>query len=358
MKLGEKTLSIPIIQGGMGVGVSLSSLAGHVALQGGMGVISSVNIGYLEPDFTKNPVEANLRALRKHIRKAKEISQGKGMVAVNIMTAVTHYAETVQVAIEEGIDAIISGAGLPLKLPEYVKGSKTLFAPIISSAKAAKLLCAKFEKEYKVIPDFFVIEGAKAGGHLGFKKEELLDKTYQTNEEILPEVLEAIKPFEERFNKNIPVFVAGGVYDGNDMSRVMDLGASGVQIATRFIATDECDADIKMKEAIVNADAENIRIIKSPVGMPARAVDSPLLRRLDKGETFGAEICNNCLNACPKGIKTPYCISRALIEAVKGNWEDGLFFCGENAEKVNEIVSVKELMDEIVSQWRASKCAE
>lgn len=352
MKIKNKELPVPVIQGGMGVGVSLSTLAGNVAKCGGMGVISSVNAGYQAAAFEKNPREANLRALEYHIKRAKEISGGNGLVAVNIMTAVSDYERTCRLAVLCGADAIISGAGLPLKLPEYTRGTNTLFAPIVSSGKAAGLLCRSYSKNYDAAPDFIIIEGCKAGGHLGFSKEELLENRSAKNEEILADVLEQIKPYEEKYQTTIPVFVAGGVFDGRDMAHFISLGASGVQIATRFIATEECDAHERFKRAIAEAGKEDIVIIDSPVGMPARAINSPLLKRLSSGEKFPAKVCNGCLTACKRGDKTPYCISRALIEAVSGNWEDGLFFCGENAWRVNEITTVKELMETIEKEWR------
>ena len=352
MNINGKELPHGIIQGGMGVGVSLSNLAGNVAREGCMGVISSVNIGYNEPDFMEKPFEANIRALKEHIKKAKEISEGKGLIGVNIMVAVSHYEETVKAAIEAGADAIISGAGLPLNLAELVKGSKTLFAPIVSSKRAAMLLCKNFVRRAGNLPDFMVIEGYKAGGHLGFSADDLENKTCQPNLQILKEVKEAIKPFEEEFKKKIYVFLGGGVFDGKDIAEAKKAGADGVQIGTRFIATKECDADDVFKQVIVDSKEEDIRIIKSPVGMPARAIYTPLLQNLDKGKAFLAKRCNNCLTACPKGDKVPYCISRALIEAVRGNREEGLFFCGENASRVEGIVTVKELIDELMTDYK------
>ena len=339
VKLKDKVLSVPLIQGGMGVGISLGNLAGHVARCGAMGVISSVNCGYREEDFDRNPVEANLRSLEQEIRKAKEISQGKGLIGVNIMTAVSHYKETCLCAVRAGADVIISGAGLPMALAEYVKDSETLFAPIVSSARAARLLIRHYAKRFSARPDFFVIEGNKAGGHLGFAKDDLLANTAQTNDEILSETLPVVE--------DIPVFVAGGVFDKEDISHYIDKGAAGVQIGTRFIATEECDASLGFKQAIVNAKEEDAIIIQSPVGMPARALNSPLLQKLSAGGEFQAIHCNNCLDACPKGRKTIYCISRALVEAVKGNWEEGLFFTGANVGRINEIVSVESLIGEL-----------
>lgn len=351
MIIKNKKFDIPIIQGGMGVGVSLSSLAGHVAKEGAIGIISSVNAGYNKAGFEKNPREVNLIALKEEIAKAKAIAEGNGLVGVNIMTAVSGYEETCRAAVEAGADIIISGAGLPLTLPEYVKGSDTLYAPIVSSARAAKLLIGKYQKNYDSIPDMIILEGHAAGGHLGFSNDELENGTAKTNEEILQEILELD---QVKANK-IPVFVAGGVFDGKDMARLLKLGASGIQIATRFIATNECDASDVLKKAIVDARQEDIRIIKSPVGMPARALYTPLLKRLEAGESFRAIKCNGCLTACPKNDQIPYCISRALIAAVNGDYENGLFFTGSNACRVDKIMSVHELIEEIMKEYEVAK---
>ncbi|MDE6627573.1 MAG: nitronate monooxygenase family protein [Lachnospiraceae bacterium] len=345
-------LSLPIIQGGMGVGVSLGNLAGSVAACGGMGVISTVNAGYRETDFDEHPLEANLRALKQEIFKARSLSQGNGMLAINAMVAVNHYEETVTAAIKAGIQAVISGAGLPMTLPKLTKGTGVAAAPIVSSGKAASVICRTWDRKYQVIPDFMIIEGPRAGGHLGFSRDELLSDTAMDTEEILRAVLTAIAPFEIKYNKKIPVFVAGGVFNGADMAKMTVLGASGVQIATRFIATKECDASEGYKQRIVAARLEDAIIVKSPVGMPGRALNSPLLKRLDTGEKLPAMRCNLCLKACPHGEATPYCISRALIEAVKGNWEDGLFFCGSNVGRINQITTVKDLMTEITTEWK------
>ncbi len=351
MNINGKELAHGIIQGGMGVGVSLSELAGHVAKEGCMGVISSVNIGFKDPDFLKDPLKANLKALKEHIARAKEIAGGNGLIGVNIMVAVSHYEETVKAAISAGADAIISGAGLPLNLAELVKGSNTLYAPIVSSKKAAMLLCKTFSRKTNSLPDFMVIEGHQAGGHLGFSAEDLAAGTCQNNLDILKEVKDAIKPFEEQFKKQIKIFLGGGIFTGKDMAEAVNCGADGVQIGTRFIATDECDAHPNFKQVIVDSKEEDIRIIKSPVGMPARAIYTPLLQKLEEGKTFFATRCNSCLKACPKGDKIPYCISRALIAAVEGNTEEGLFFCGENASRINEIVSVKKLISDLLAEY-------
>ena len=345
-------MDIKIIQGGMGIGVSLGGLAGAVAKAGEMGVISSVNAGYREADFFKNPQVANARAFRDEIHKAKKTARGKGMVAVNIMVATSAYEEMYEIAVQEGVDAIISGAGLPLNLPKYTKGTKTLAAPIVSSAKAAKLLCKVWDKNYGVIPDFFVIEGVQAGGHLGFKREEIENNTAKSLEVILQEVKEVIKSYEQKYNRNIPIYVGGGVFNGYDLAYYIKLGASGVQIATRFIATNECDASLAYKEIMVDAKEEDAILVKSPVGMPGRALKNPLTEKLEDGIKVAPMSCNHCVKTCAKGNNTPYCISQALIDAVNGRWESGLFFCGSNVGRVQEIVSVEELIHQVMSEYR------
>lgn len=352
IKIGDKTLDIPIIQGGMGVGISLGNLAGNVALNGGMGVISTAHPGYRAPDFNTNTLEANLRELKNEIQKAKDIAKGKGMVAINAMVAIKDYAAMVEQAIKAGVDAIISGAGLPMNLPKYVENTKVKIAPIVSSSKAAKLILKTWDRKFNKIPDFIVIEGSEAGGHLGFHKEEVLNHSTQSLSEILHEVLETIKPFVEKYQQEIPVFVAGGIFDGKDIRKYVDQGASGVQMATRFIATHECDADIKYKEMFVNAKAEDIEIVKSPVGMPGRAIRTPLTATLALDKTIPVTKCYNCLIPCdPK--TTPYCISKALIEAAKGNIEDGLVFSGSNGYRIDKIVSVKELITELMEEYQS-----
>lgn len=344
--IGDMKLEVPIIQGGMGVGISLGNLAGHVAKNGGMGVISTAHPGYRAEDFEKNPTEVNKRELAKEIQKAKEIAKGKGIVAINAMVAITDYAQMVEVAIKNKIDAIISGAGLPMNLPGFVKGTKVKIAPIVSSGKAARLICKTWDRRYHVAPDFVVIEGSEAGGHLGFHKEDVLNKTTAKLADIFKEVKETLQPFVEKYQKEIPIFVAGGVYDADDIKQFMDLGADGVQMATRFICTEECDADIKYKEAFINAKKEDIEIVKSPVGMPGRAIMTKLTERLKNDERIPVKRCYNCLVPCD--VKTtPYCISSALINAAKGNLDEGLVFSGSNGYRNDKIVTVKELMDEL-----------
>ena len=351
LTLAGRALTVPILQGGMGVGVSLGGLAGAVAACGGMGCISTADTGYREPDFEKDPVSANRRALAEEIKKAKEIAGGAGIVAINAMVATQNYADAVKTAVEAGVDAIVSGAGLPLELPGLVGKADVALAPIVSSGRAARLILRRWAKAFGRTADFVVIEGCKAGGHLGFAEEDLLAGSCQTLDEILPEVLAEVKPFEEQFGRAIPVFVAGGVYTGEDMAHYMKQGAAGVQIATRFIPTYECDASQTYKDVLLNASAEDVRIIHSPVGMPGRALNTPLVQKLSEGMRFPPKRCARCLKGC-NPAQVPYCITHALIEAVKGNVEEGLFFCGANVGRLDKMRSVRALMDELMNEWR------
>lgn len=346
LKVGNLIAKIPIIQGGMGVGVSLSNLAGSVAREGGVGVISTAQIGFNEPDFETDTLKANLRALEKHIKIAKEIAKGNGIIAINIMAVTNHYKENVKKAIESGIDLIISGAGLPKELPKLVEGTKVKIAPIISSARGAGLMIKLWARQNRV-PDMIVVEGPEAGGHLGFSKEELEDKNKKDIYTIVKEVVEKVKEFKV----NIPVIAAGGIYTGKDIAKAFKAGASGVQMATRFVATNECDADIKYKQAYINATQEDIKIVQSPVGMPGRAIRNKFIIDLEKNEQNGLkEKCLGCIKTCNPS-KTPYCITRALVNAVKGNIEEGLVFVGSNAYKLNKIIAVKELMNNLEEEF-------
>ena len=344
LKIGNLIAKLPIIQGGMGVGVSLSSLAGNVAKHGAIGVISAAHPGYLEEDFEKNTLQANIRALKKHVIKAKEISNN-GIIGVNIMVAMKNYKELVKSSIESGADLIISGAGLPLKLPEYTKNSEIKILPIVSSSKATKLILSYWKKHYNKIADGIIIEGPEAGGHLGFKADSI-ESDINKFENNVKDILETVKNLEIEYGQKIPVIVAGGVFDSNDIKRYMELGANGVQIGSRFVATYECDAHIKFKEAYLNCTKNDIKIVKSPVGMPGRAINNNFLKKINN-ENNKISKCYNCLVPCNPST-TPYCISEALINAARGNIDNGLIFCGANAYRINKMLSVKELLDELI----------
>ncbi|EJP6473144.1 nitronate monooxygenase [Clostridium botulinum] len=344
LEIGNLISNIPIIQGGMGIGVSGYNLASAVANAGAIGIISAAQIGYREKDFKTNTKEANIRALRKEIKKARELSP-EGIIGVNIMVAMNNYEELVNVCLEENIDIIISGAGLPLKLPKYTKDTNVKIAPIVSSKKATTIIIKQWIKKYDKLPDLIIVEGPLAGGHLGFKYDDLNNKDMSLDN-ILKDVLEEVKIYEDKFQTNIPVVAAGGIYERKDIKKFLELGASGVQMATRFIATEECDAHINFKKAFINCKEQDIKIIKSPVGLPGRAIKNDFVNKVCNGRINPA-FCFKCLKNCnPK--ETPYCISKALIEAVKGNLEEGLIFTGSNGYKINKIITVKDLIRELM----------
>lgn len=355
-----KVLPLPIVQGGMGIGVSLERLAGAVAAQGGMGTLSAAFCGFREPEFRQDPRGANLRALARQVRRAKETAKGAGLVAVNVMVAAAQYADSVRTALRAGADAVVCGAGLPRDLPALaaeVPQSDAALAPVVSGGRSAALICRLWHRRYGRVPDFVVLEGPLAGGHLGFTPEEAKEAQAgrpRPLSALLGEVLESLAPFREEYGRDIPVFVAGGVKDGGEMRRYMDEGAAGAQFATRFIATEECDASPAYKQRLLDARDADIAIVQSPVGLPGRALRSPLIERVEAGTQPAVERCIKCLSACD--YKTaPYCISRALIAAVRGDWENGLFFCGAGAGKVNRLSTVRAQMEQIMSEWRAAQ---
>jgi nitronate monooxygenase len=335
----------------MGVGVSLSGLASAVANAGGVGVIACAAIGMAEPDFFSNYLEANLRALRREIRRARELT--KGLLGVNIMMALSNFADLFTVAIEEGIDFIFSGAGLPLDLPSYcTPDTKTKLVPIVSSGRAARIIAKRWIDRHNYVPDAFVVEGVLAGGHLGFKEAQLTDPAY-TLERLIPEVLAEVKPFEARSGRSIPVIAAGGIYTGADIRKFLDLGAAGVQMATRFVTTHECDAANGFKEAYINATQDDLVIIKSPVGMPGRAIRNKFLDDVQSGKTVPYTCPYHCLSTCDYK-NSPYCIALALINAQRGRLNRGFAFAGENAYRTDKIISVQELMDTLAGEYAAS----
>lgn len=347
-KIRDINVTLPIIQGGMGVGISLSSLASAVATEGGIGVISTAGIGMNEPDFTTNYVEANSRALKKEIRKAKELT--KGILGVNIMVALSNFDDLVRTAIEEGIDVIFSGAGLPLDLPSFLHGTtKTKLVPIISSKRAAGIIIKRWLSKYDYLPDALVVEGTMAGGHLGFKEEQLIDDEYSL-EKLIPQVIREVAAFEEIYKRAIPVIAAGGIYSGEDIFRFMNIGASAVQMATRFVTTNECDASIEFKKAYINAKKEDIVIINSPVGMHGRAIRNEFIDDVKQEKRHPIKCLYHCIKTCDYQT-SPYCIANALINAQRGYLKSGFAFAGENAYRSNELVSVSELVNSLLKEY-------
>ena len=348
LKIGHHVSKLPIIQGGMGVGISLSGLASAVANEGGIGVIATIMIGINEPCIGTDGAQAHIRALKREIRKAKDLT--RGILGVNIMVAATDFGDAVRTSIDEGIDIIFSGAGLPLNLPGYLReGNQTKLVPIVSSGRAAKILCKKWLSRFNYLPDAFVVEGPMAGGHLGFKAEQL-DSPDFALEHLLKDVIEAVEPFERAEKKTIPVIAAGGIYSGEDIYNALQLGAAGVQMGTRFVATHECDADKAFKQMYVQANAEDLTIIKSPVGLPGRVIRNEFIERINNGEKRPLKCPYHCIKTCDPE-KSPYCIAMALECARRGKFKNGFAFAGQNAFRVNEIVSVKELINSLKAEY-------
>lgn len=332
---------LPIIQGGMAVGISLDGLSSAVANAGGVGVIATAGLGMItrekRVDFGRAYIEELIRIVRAARRKTD------GIIGVNIMVALSNYRELVMSAIKEKVDVIFSGAGLPLNLPSYLtEGSRTALVPIVSSLRSASVVFRRWLGKWGYIPDAFVVEGPKAGGHLGYREEDL-DSEEVALEKTLPAVRELTDEIEKKHGKRVPVIAAGGIVDSADVDRVMSLGASGVQVGTAFVATEECDADIGFKEAIISAAKEDVVIIRSPVGLPGRAVINDFLRDVGAGEKKPFNCPYHCIVTCDFR-EAPYCIARALINASKGNLKEGFAFAGSEAYRINKITTVSEVM--------------
>lgn len=352
LKIGNLSITLPVIQGGMGVGVSLSGLAAAVANEGGVGVISSAGLGLLYRDFSENFLEASIIGLKEEIRKVRE--KTLGVIGVNVLVAMTNFEDMIKTSISEKVDIIIAGAGLPLNLPSFLKkDSITKLVPIVSSARATKIICEKWKANYDYLPDAVIVEGPKAGGHLGLKEEQIEDNDYAL-EKLVPEIVNELKPFEEKYDQSIPLIAAGGIYTGEDIHNIMNLGASGVQMGTRFVTTDECDASHAFKQAYIDADEKDIEIIKSPVGMPGRAILSNFLTKVKAGKKQPKKCPFKCIKTC-NITKSPYCIIIALINALKGNFENGLAFAGSNAFRATKISSVKEIFQSLLKEYKESK---
>ncbi len=354
LKIGDLTAPIPIIQGGMGVGVSSSGLASAVANEGGIGVMSTAGLGLFEPDGYRDYPGANARVLVREIKKARTLT--KGIIGVNILVAMTNFGDLASTAMEAGADIIFSGAGLPLKLPGYLKpGCKTKLVPIVSSARAIRIIAKKWKSSYNYVPDAVVVEGPLAGGHLGFSVEQINDPAYQL-EKIVPEVLQAVKSIEQDCQKQIPVICGGGIYTGADILKFIKLGAAGVQMGTRFVTTFECDASDEFKQMYLDAKLEDIVIIKSPVGMPGRAITNKFLQAVSRGEKIPFQCPYHCIITCDYK-NSPYCIALALLNAKLGKMDLGFAFAGQNAYRATKIISVKELISTLMQEYYAAQAA-
>ena len=352
LTLAGKALPVPILQGGMGVGVSLGGLAGAVAACGGMGCISTADAGYREPDFARDPAAANCRALAAEVQKAKRLANGRGLVAVNAMVATQNYAQAVATAVQAGADAVdlrrraAPGAArscgprqrrhCPHRIQQPGSPGCCCAAGQISTAAALTLWCWKAAKQ--------------AGTWVLTRPSWKPAAARPWNRPCLL-CWQSCTPMRNGSSDRVPVFVAGGVYTGADIARYVQLGAAGAQLATRFITTYECDASQGYKDVLLHARQEDLRIIHSPVGMPARALNTPLVQKLAAGQRFAPRHCARCLKGCDPAA-VPYCITQALIAAVQGDVENGLFFCGSSAPRLDRMRSVRELMDELLEEWR------
>ena len=352
LHINDLVVKKPIIQGGMGVGVSMSRLASAVANAGGIGVISSIGLGLLDKNPEKSFKKGDHIALKREIHKARSLTNG--VLGINIMVAISDYDELLNLAYDEEIDIVFMGAGLPVKFPEEItadrlKHAHTKTAVIVSSGRAAELIFKTWQKKFNHVPDMVVVEGPKAGGHLGFKKEQIFDPAYAL-ELIVPDVIQVVNKFETLFEKNIPVIAAGGIYTGADIFKFLELGVQGVQMGTRFVATHECDASLEFKQSYINCTEEDIKIIVSPVGLPGRAIRNKFLDEVIAGERKPFRCPWKCLKTC-EFKEAPYCIAKALTNAQKGIMEEGYTFAGSNAWRVNEIISVKDLFENLEHEY-------
>lgn len=354
LKIGKHTIDIPIFQGGMGVGISWDKLAGTVSSEGALGIISSVGTGYYEDKkhvhklVAQRPLDTanfySTEGFKAIIDNARKIC-GNRPLAANILFAINDYGRVMRDACELGIDIIVTGAGLPTNMPEFSEGfDDVALVPIVSSAKALKIVCKRWEKRYKRLPDAIILEGPLSGGHQGFTYEQCFMPEFAL-ENLIPSVVEEAKAWGD-----IPVIAAGGIWDKNDIDNAMALGAKGVQMGTRFIGTHECDAHNNFKEIIIAAKEDDIALMKSPVGYPARGIKTNLTRLVDKREGPEIKCISNCVAPCNRGEEAKavgFCIADRLSDAYEGNKELGLFFSGSNGYRINEIISVHELLEKL-----------
>ena len=355
LKIGKHTIKYPIFQGGMGVGISWDRLAGSVSKEGGLGIISAVGTGYyknkafIEKAINDRPYETinfySKRALIEIFKNARKIC-GNAPLGCNVLYAINDYGRVVRDACEAGADIIVTGAGLPTNMPEFTKDFPDVaLVPIVSSAKALKIICKRWTQRYNKIPDAVIVEGPLSGGHQGFTYEQCFMEEYQLENLIAP-IKEEIKKWGD-----FPLIAAGGIWDHNDIVRMLKLGADGVQMGTRFIGTFECDAHDNFKKVLINAKKEDILLLKSPVGYPARGVRTKLIELVEKREGPPIKCISNCVAPCQRGKEAKevgYCIADRLSDAYEGNLDTGLYFTGSNGYKIDKLISVKELMRKLV----------
>ncbi|MDD5459545.1 MAG: nitronate monooxygenase family protein [Phycisphaerae bacterium] len=351
LKIGNLEICPPIIQGGMGVRVSGASLASAVANTGCAGVIASAGLGQFE-DFPGSKFsQLNAEALKNEIRKARSLTNG--IIGVNIMVALADYENLVKTAVAENVDMIISGAGLPLNLPQFLDGKDVKLIPVVSSARTFNIICKRWSNHFNKLPDAVIVEGPQAGGHLGYSNESIVNKTAPALEQIVKEVIKVADSFEPK----IPVIAAGGIFDGKDIARFLKLGVSGVQMATRFVCTDECDVHTNFKQAYLDAGADDVTIIQSPVGLPGRVINNAFVEKIKQGKTIPFKCAYQCLRTC-NPQKAPYCIAKVLANAAKGKLDESFAFAGSNAYRCKEIIPVKTLVEKLKEEFALAMSSE
>lgn len=346
LKIGRLEINPPFILGGMGVRITNHTLVAAVANLGMAGTIASV--GLCDRKTKKeNYVSASNAALIKEIRAARKLT--KGIIGVNIMVALTNYADLAKTAAKENVDYIISGAGLPLDLPALTKGSTTALIPLVSSVRAADIILKKWQKKYDRLPDAFIVEGALAGGHLGYNLKEIAGWNKNSLANLCIGVMSLCKAVKKETGHHIPVIAAGGLYDGKDIAKMLKIGVEGVQLATRFIATDECTVPDKIKQALIKAKKDDIVVIESPVGLPGRVLKNKFAERILRGEKMRVDCPYHCLKTCDPDT-SPFCIAEALVNAYEGDFDNGIIMPGSKAYKIKEIVPVKQLVETLVHE--------
>lgn len=356
LRIGQHIARYPIVQGGMGVRISGANLAAAVANAGGIGIISTAGLGLNSPYFDPQQpgpqrqaqfFEANRLALIDELRLARTLSP-TGVIGINSMVATRDHETMVRTAAAAGVNLVIAGAGLPLRLPEYTASyPEVALVPIVSTVRAAQLICRKWERQYQRLPDAIVVESPRyAGGHLGAKASELQDPALSA-EQVIPALVRYLR---DEVGADIPVIAAGGVWDRADLDAMVALGARGVQLGTRFITTHECDADLAYKEFHRQATPDEVVLVPSPVGLPGRALRNPFAEQAIAGIRRPQGGCLNCLHSCKwRDAQETYCILQALDRASRGDVINGLIFAGVNAGRAKEIQSVAAVMAELTA---------
>ena len=357
LKIGKYEVKYPLIQGGMGVRISAGSLAGHVAKCGGVGLVAAPGVALNSPFYTgDNYMEADAAAFKAELQKAYAIAPD-GVIGVNVMVALSDYEQLVVAAIEGGAKVVVCGAGLPMTLPGLTAHAPDVaLVPIVSSVRAAQLIAKKWDKGYNRLPDAVVVEDPDtAGGHLGEKMENIGTGDYDQYATV-----RGVKEFFlTEYGIDMPVIAAGGIWDRADLLHALEQGADGVQMASRFVPTVECDADDAFKQAYLDCKKEDIGLIMSPAGLPGRAILTNQEDIALYDQLRGSVCTTGCLKKCSfKESGERFCIVKALDRAQRGDVDTGLIFCGTNAWKADRIGTVQDIFDELFGEAQAEVKAD